>query len=118
MLDPEDDAATVNWGGAWRMPTYDELNELKIECTWVWTIQNGVNGYKVIGANSSFIFLPAAGLMAGSSLYELGLDAHYWSSSLTSSSFYAHDVWFTSDNVCWNLSGGRASGFSVRPVCE
>lgn len=27
-LDPENDAATVNWGGKWRMPTADEIVEL------------------------------------------------------------------------------------------
>ena len=34
VLDPEDDAAIANWGGAWRMPTYDEFSELKNNCTW------------------------------------------------------------------------------------
>lgn len=52
------DAARVNLGGEWRMPTYDEMKELKDNCTWKWTQINGVNGYKVIGKNGNSIFLP------------------------------------------------------------
>ena len=37
-LDPDDDAATVNWGGSWRMPTVAEMTELQSECTWIWVI--------------------------------------------------------------------------------
>ena len=47
VLDLEDDAAHVNWGGDWRMPTKAEQDELYNNCTWEWTTQNGVNGYKV-----------------------------------------------------------------------
>ena len=32
-LAPEDDAAAVNWGGKWRMPTDDEWTELRENCT-------------------------------------------------------------------------------------
>ena len=54
------DAATANCGGSWRMPTRDGLNELKTKCTWTWTTQNSVNGYKVTGPSGASIFLPAA----------------------------------------------------------
>ena len=37
VLDPEDDAAHVNWGGSWRMPTQAEWWELINCCTWTWT---------------------------------------------------------------------------------
>ena len=33
VLDPEDDAAHVNWGGSWRMPTKAEWQELLDNCT-------------------------------------------------------------------------------------
>lgn len=62
-LELNDDAAYINWGGAWRMPTYDELIELCNECTWEETTLNGVKGYKVISkSNNNSIFLPAAGI--------------------------------------------------------
>ena len=61
VLDPEEDAAHVNWGGSWRMPTEEEWTELRTNCTWTWTTQNGVNGRLVTGPNGKSIFLPAAG---------------------------------------------------------
>ncbi|MBO7315972.1 MAG: hypothetical protein J6U44_02245, partial [Paludibacteraceae bacterium] len=33
VLEKEDDAATVNMGGSWRMPTKAEQDELRTECT-------------------------------------------------------------------------------------
>lgn len=57
-LDPEDDAAYMNWGGSWRMPTYAEWLELLNYCTWTWTTQNGINGYQVASKTNSFTFAP------------------------------------------------------------
>lgn len=80
VLDIEDDAAYVNMGVEWRMPTVDELNELVNKCTWTWTTLNGVNGYKVTGPNSNSIFLPAAGCRDGNNLNYVGSGGYYWSS--------------------------------------
>lgn len=55
------DAAYVKWGGSWRMPTYDELEELVEICSWKWTTTDGINGYQVTGPNGKSIFLPAGG---------------------------------------------------------
>jgi hypothetical protein len=118
VLDPEDDAATANWGGAWRMPTKAEQDELRNNCTWTWTTQNGVNGYKVTGPNGNSIFLPAAGYVNGGTLRSAGSNGYYWSSSLnTDNPNYAYYVSFSSDYVGW-LSYNRFYGFSVRPVCK
>ena len=76
-LEAQDDAATANWGGAWRMPTKAEQDELRTKCTWVWTTLNGVNGYKVIGSNGNSIFLPAAGCMYRRSLSNAGSRGYY-----------------------------------------
>lgn len=57
------DAATVNLGADWRMPTKDEIEELIKNCTWEWTQIDNINGYKVIGKNGNSIFLPAAGFV-------------------------------------------------------
>ncbi len=115
-LESSDDAATVNWGGSWRMPTKAEQDELRTKCTWTWTTQNGVKGYKVTGPNGNFIFLPAAGERHDSSLCSAGSDGHYWSSSLNSySSYYAYYLYFNSGNVGWGLV--RDYGQSVRAVC-
>jgi len=56
VLEPTDDAATANWGGSWRMPTYAELKQLGTECYWAWvTSYNGksVNGYVVYKAKAA-----------------------------------------------------------------
>ena len=120
VLDPEDDAAAVNWGGAWRMPTTEEQQELVDNCTWDWTTQNGVNGYKVTGPNGNSIFLPAAGCMLEGSLYDSGLYGYYWSSSLYTGSprcaYYV--VGYYSGHVYWSGNDDRYYGHSVRPVCQ
>ena len=76
-LDLEDDAAYVNMGSEWRMPTITEQQELIDNCTWTWTTQNGVNGYKVTGNNGNSIFLPAAGFRSGTDLDLAGYDGEY-----------------------------------------
>ncbi len=117
-LDPEDDAAHVNWGGNWRMPTLAEQEELRNNCTWTWTTQNGVKGYQVKGKNGNSIFLPAAGSREDSDLYDVGAYGDYWSSSLYAGrSDFAHYINFDSDymNAC---CCDRYDGQSVRPVCQ
>ena len=105
VLELEDDAAAVNWGGKWRMPTYAEWTELRENCTWKWTIRNGINGYEVKGSNGNSIFLPAA-----------GDDGYYWSSWLHVR--YPDRAWyvdFDSDGVS-RAYNYRYYGCSVRPV--
>ena len=116
VLDLEDDAARANWGGDWRMPTYDEMRELYDNCTWEWTTQNGVNGSKFTGSNGSSIFLPAAGFY-GYNLYDAGSVGSYFSSSLsTDDPNNACSLDFTSGYVGVSYSS-RRFGRSVRPVC-
>lgn len=122
VLDPSDDVAHVKLGGKWRMPTDAEWEELINNCTWTWTTQNGVEGYKVTsekpGYTSKSIFLPAAGYRYDVSLYNAGSYGRYWSSSLyTDRPDYAHLVYFSSVDVYMN-SNSRCNGRSVRPVSE
>ena len=117
-LEAADDAATANWGGSWRMPTDAELTELREQCIWTWTTQNGVNGYKVTSKkNGNSIFLPAAGYRFGSSLGNAGSRGYYLSSSLnTGSPSDAYRLYFSSDSV-YGRDTDRYYGQSVRPVC-
>ena len=117
-LELSDDAARVNWGGNWRMPTYDEFLELREKCTWKWTTQNGVKGYMITN-NGNSIFLPAAGYRYESSLINAGSLGYYWSSSLeTGIPYYA---WYMELNSIMEEEGShrgnRSAGRSVRPVC-
>ncbi|MCQ2254327.1 MAG: hypothetical protein MJZ29_02435 [Bacteroidaceae bacterium] len=116
-LELADDAAVANWGGSWRMPTKAEQDELRTNCTWTWTTQSGVNGYKVTSkTNGNSIFLPAAGYRYDISLDYVGSRGYYWSSSLsTSSSSDACYLRFDSDYV--DRYGSRGDGQSVRAVC-
>ncbi len=112
------DAATANWGGSWRMPTRAEMQELKDRCTWTWTTQNGVNGYKVKGPNGNSIFLPAVGYRGGSSLNYVGGYGSYWCSTPDESSSYGACIlcFYSSDHVMYDYF--RYDGRSVRPVLE
>ncbi len=117
-IDLSDDAARANWGGSWRMPTNVEQDELRTKCTWTWTTQNGVSGYKVVGPNGNSIFLPAAGYRGAGSLYDAGSYGYYWSSSLLSSfSDGAYYLGFRSSGVGSN-GIYRYGGLSVRAVCQ
>lgn len=138
-LELADDAAHMNWGNGWRMPTSSELNMLKDNCYWKWvTAYKGyaVNGYVVYKAKNAadkgkvnesssvsysestdaHIFLPAAGCRYDSRLSGAGSSGYYWSSELYKSSSAANYLYFTS--VIFNTSIGRNRCFSliVRPV--
>ena len=121
-LEASDDAATVELGNTWRIPTDAEWKELIDNCIWTWTTLNGVKGYKVQskkeGYTDNWIFLPAAGCRSGNGLYYVGLYGRYWSSSLrTDFSTYAYYVEFSSDKVVREY-GYRDYGRPVRPVLE
>ena len=118
QLDLSDDAAHIVWGGNWRMPTDAELTELQEQCTWTWTILNGVNGYKITSkSNCRSIFLPMAGYRYNSSLDEVGSHGYYWLRSLnTDNPGRAWVMCFNSSSVDQG-NGGRYYGFCVRPVC-
>ena len=117
-LDPEDDAAYVNWGPSWRMPTTEQQCELYENCSSDWTTQNGVNGRLFTGPNGNTMFLPAAGYRWCASLYDAGSWGHYWSRTLFSIlPIYAYGLDF------YSISGGvykyyyyRGYGQPVRAV--
>ena len=71
------DAARANWGGNWRMPTYEELNELYTNCTWTWAY----GGYNVTGPNGNSIFMPASGAVYQNKIGGVGELCIYWSST-------------------------------------
>ncbi|MCQ2215250.1 MAG: hypothetical protein MJZ31_04935 [Bacteroidales bacterium] len=117
-LDSEEDAAAVNWGGDWVMPSQADWMEIYNNCTYEWTTQNGVNGYLIKGSNGNSIFLPAAGCRNNGNLYNKGSHGYYWSSSLSESNsdhgrgLYFGEVFFSP----W-YGYNRYYGQSVRPVC-
>ena len=121
-LDLSDDAAYVNWGGKWRMPTRAEYDELKntSNCTWEWITQNGVNGYKVISKiNGNSIFLPATGYRHDGNLSNAGRDGNYYSGSLSADDSYcAYHFSFNSVWMSQYDDAYRCHGHTVRAVCK
>ena len=110
------DAATVILGEQFRMPTLEQLKELKEECSREWTEVGGVKGVKVTGPNGNSIFLPAAGLRydKGGFLDYVGTHGYYWSASPLRESKGRYLYINTRDWYWFNYS--RAVGFPVRAV--
>lgn len=115
ILDPEDDAATVNWGTGCRMPSYTDLMELVNECEFIQQSNyQGVYGYLVKGPNGNTIFLPHA----GSKPSNVGCDISYWSSSTASSLPQTTMAFGVGVRTFYTGNAYRYIGLPVRPVAE
>ncbi len=119
-LEPEDDAATANWGSGWQMPSPDQIKELYNYATTTWTTHNGVKGRKITSKNNgNSIFLPATDGRISTRLYSPGY-GYYWSRSLnTNTSYHAYNLMFYSAGFSLTGDSGNAFrryGYSVRPV--
>ena len=111
----EYDAATVNLGSDWRMPTKSEMQELVDKCTWEWTQVSGINGYKVTGSNGNSIFLPAAGSY---DLLGYLLNTNKWLCYWTSISQSNNKAWYLiKQDGSYLVTGSyKYYGQSIRPV--
>ena len=84
-LDPEDDAATVNWGDEWKMPTSEQVSELYNNryTEIVKATLNNIQGVRIISRNNQKeIFLPLSGYKEDSTPIDANEKGFYWSSSL------------------------------------
>lgn len=113
-LDPEDDAAYVNWGPSWRIPTPEQQAELH-DCSWSIVERNGVEGRLVTGPNGNSIFLPAAGYIWGDSVEYTVSSGNYWLRNLDSrTDYYATNICFDKGYVPYYAY--RCIGRSIRAV--
>ena len=129
-LDAKYDAATVERGSNWRMPTkanYEELldsNNTTLE--WV-TSYNGIPGHIIKSkTNSNTIFLPAAGCATGSSLAYMGDTDMYLTSTskeynkmFTLWLYYSYDEATQSGYNDFYFEGNYKRGdfgYPIRPV--
>ena len=112
------DAAKVNLGGSWRMPTEEEFQELKSTCTWKWTQVNNINGYKITAANGNSIFLPAAGCYwDGSTKIDENEECRYWTSTAHKNEEYSYALLMSPANLFSDIMGSeRYNGLPIRPV--
>jgi len=120
---PEDDAATVNMGGSWRIPTKEEWSELIDNCTLSLDTINGHRGYRYTASNGKSIFIPRAGNIWGakSSSGDSGM-LHYWTANVKEDSsetayvvmnyVYGEPI----NNMPYINNWDRCVGFSVRGV--
>lgn len=119
-LELEDDAAHVNMGGDWHIPTPKQCQELIDNTTSEWTTQDGVNGRLFTSKkdSSKSIFIPAAGGAWDGSLNVSGVVGSVWSSVLSAGGVdYGQYLGFFSDGALLDSYGsGRYYGFSVRGV--
>lgn len=101
VLDLEDDAANVHMGGAWHMPTKEQLEELTANTTSTWTTQNGVNGRLFTSnMNGNSVFVPSFGCGNNSNLSNVGSEGYVWSSSVYEGILtYAWHLYLYSSNV-------------------
>ena len=143
VLDPEDDAAHVNMGGSWRMPTYEEYTELcfntdvylvptegeeiqgtaqeqsgSVIINWASKAEGTLKGVKFYkkGDKQTYMFVPASGGAFGGSLQYVGQGGYLWSSSLNASG--VQDAWdfVFSANYGYVGNGSRYYGLPVRGV--
>jgi len=115
-IDLAHDAANVNMGEQWQMPTKEQFEELAEHCIWQRKTINGVNGYKVTSkTNGNSIFFACSGYGNGTSRNFRGSDGYYWSSTFISSR-NARRLYFYSGGVIPQSSNYRYNGFPVRPV--
>ena len=123
-LDLEDDAAHVNMGGDWHMPTPDQIQELinTANTTSTWTTQDGVNGrlFTSKSDNSKSIFIPAAGYARNGTVVNSGVDGFVWSSMLAKKTPLSREdsgQYFSANQYSPHLRDFyRFCGYSVRGV--
>ena len=117
VLDLEDDAANVNWGGQWVMATAEEFNELIENTTSDMVTLNGIYGrlYKS-NVNDNTLFMPASGFRIDSDLFRRNYGGQYWTASLnTEEPSYACNYNLKKLTVTSN-EYPRSYGFAIRPV--
>ena len=123
VLAPAHDAAHVKWGGAWRMPTAQELSDLNSKCDWTLESLNGVNGCVVRGRGAysgNSIFLPAAGC-GDDTMRMASLTGFYWSSrsqltTLHYSTWFLHFADSNNHEITWEFGFRRYRGYTIRSV--
>ena len=125
ILEKDDDAAYVNWGTAFRMPTNGEFQKLSDTKTFTnsWATENKTNGWKFTKTGSTLsIFFPCTGICEETYIGKNNTsNGYYWSSTACPDhNTCACDLFFANTGMSFRTGGqaGRYSGECVRPVAE
>lgn len=144
VLDPEDDAAHVNMGGSWRMPTVKEYYELflntdiylvptegeeiqgtakeeygKVKINWASQAEGTLKGIKFYkkGDKQTYMFVPAAGYATRSSMRKVGQNGYLQSSLLDITVQTVQFLCFNAREGGFITNDNRLHGRPVRGVC-
>jgi len=115
------DAAHANWGGLWRLPTRDDVNELLTRCTWTEVTKYDQPMYKVVGPSGDSIFIAKRGSMSGTSVANDGTRASFWTSNLNDTEGYDKDNAYGTSFYGANRTidaVARYLGYTIRPVIK
>ena len=106
VLKAEDDVASVILGGDWRMPTKEEINELKaLDCLEGYEL-NGKKGLLFVGNGDNGLFIPYGGYKDKSDTPVSTDYAYLWSSSLVTASSSAPEYVDYGAYTLQNIGGG------------
>lgn len=114
VLDLEDDAAYVNLGNNWRIPSAEQLKELINDSytRTIWKVQNGTFGLLIISRlNGNKLFLPAGDSDMMGSYWSS--DLHPWGSWAYTLNFDKEKVYTDQNGLFWGI---RYSGRPIRPI--
>ena len=118
-IQPEDDAATQNWGEQWQTPSKEQWDELVKECNWTWVSLSDMEGCRVESKKwpTHYIFLPVTIRNVG---IETKYDyAAYWTRTLVDG--YSHVAYaFSCKDVESQFIGSqyRDTDRGIRPVVK
>lgn len=117
VLESQDDVAKSVLGGDWRIPTKEDMEELVEECEWKWTREKSVLGWKVIGPNNNYIFLPASGAASSYRIAGVNELGRYWTATRDESDYSAYNLRFKdgTDTIVV-VDDTRFYGRTIRPV--
>ena len=132
-MQPEDDAATVNWGNEWSIPTLEQWQELCDTTLCRWKQQK--KGFLVTSKkNGKSIFLPACGNYYGKEAPKTFLnegdsvryDGLYWSSTLSGKGRFEYSASYLRFNTGYQRMKlpiltsipDLYCGMSIRPVAK
>lgn len=103
-----DDAATVNWRGTWRTPTFDEFHKLFNEKNFEWKYDDAKKGISVTSKISGY---------EGNSIFFLS-GKYYWSSTINVNKLeHAYSLYVYTEKSGSALGGSfRWNGWEIRPV--
>ncbi len=108
----EYDVAHVKWGGKWRMPTRDEMEELLENSTLDYRLINEKGGYYITGPNGNSIFLPNTGHITSG----IGIDVTYYGYYWTATRCKELRFWKSKQIVI--KDGDMMHSMAVRPVFD